>query len=99
MLLENLVTRRVSEENVSNSSLTRRVTKQGHLLLAARATTHRWTRSHALKKYQRSLGLMNRFSGSDFELLQPSRRPAQIMAIAVECLLRPSSCRYSTAVI
>ena len=35
MLLENLVTRRVSEENASNSSLTRRVTKQGHLLLAA----------------------------------------------------------------
>ena len=34
MLLENLVTRRVSEENTSNSSLTRRVTKQGHLLLA-----------------------------------------------------------------
>jgi len=34
MLLENLVTRRVSEENVSNTSLTRRVTKQGHLLLA-----------------------------------------------------------------
>ena len=37
MLLENLVTRRVSEENVSNSSLTRRVTKQGYLLLAALA--------------------------------------------------------------
>ena len=35
MLLENLVTRRVREENASNSSLTRRVTKQGHLLLAA----------------------------------------------------------------
>ena len=35
MLLENLVTRRVSEENVSKSSLTRRVTKQGYLLLAA----------------------------------------------------------------
>ena len=35
MLLENLVTRRVSEENASNSSLTRRVTKQGPLLLAA----------------------------------------------------------------
>jgi len=35
MLLENLVTRRVSEENASNSSLTCRVTKQGHLLLAA----------------------------------------------------------------
>jgi len=35
MLLENLVTRRVSEENASNSSLTRRVTKQGHLVLAA----------------------------------------------------------------
>ena len=35
MLLENLVTRRVSEENASNSSLTRRVTKRGHLLLAA----------------------------------------------------------------
>jgi len=35
MLLENLVTRRVSEENASKSSLTRRVTKQGHLLLAA----------------------------------------------------------------
>jgi len=35
MLLENLVTRRVSEENASNSSLTRRVTKQGYLLLAA----------------------------------------------------------------
>ena len=35
MLIENLVTRRVSEENASNSSLTRRVTKQGHLLLAA----------------------------------------------------------------
>ena len=29
MLLENLVTRRVSEENASKSSLTRRVTKQG----------------------------------------------------------------------
>ena len=28
MLIENLVTRRVSEENVSDSSLTRRVTKQ-----------------------------------------------------------------------
>ena len=37
MLLENLVTRRVSEENASDSSLTRRVTKQGHLLLAALA--------------------------------------------------------------
>ena len=37
MLLENLVTRRVSEENASKSSLTRRVTKQGHLLLAALA--------------------------------------------------------------
>ena len=35
MLLKNLVTRRVSEENASKSSLTRRVTKQGHLLLAA----------------------------------------------------------------
>jgi len=35
MLLENLVTRRVSEENASDSSLTRRVTKQGHLLLSA----------------------------------------------------------------
>jgi len=35
MLLENVVTRRVSEENASKSSLTRRVTKQGHLLLAA----------------------------------------------------------------
>ena len=35
MLLENLVTRRVSEENVSNSLLTRRVTKQGYLLLGA----------------------------------------------------------------
>jgi len=35
MLLENLVTRFVSEENVYNSSLTRRVTKQGRLLLAA----------------------------------------------------------------
>ena len=35
MLLENLVTRLVSEENVYNSSLTRRVTKQGRLLLAA----------------------------------------------------------------
>jgi len=35
MLLENLVTRRVSEENASNFSLTLRVTKQGHLLLAA----------------------------------------------------------------
>jgi len=35
MLLENLVTRRVSEENASKSSLTRRVTEQGHLLLAA----------------------------------------------------------------
>ena len=34
MLLENVVTRRVSEENVSKSSLTRRVTKQGYLLLA-----------------------------------------------------------------
>jgi len=38
MLLENLVTRRVSEENASKSSLTRRVTKQGHLLLAAVAS-------------------------------------------------------------
>jgi len=35
MLLEKLVTRRVSEENASKSSLTRRVTKQGYLLLAA----------------------------------------------------------------
>jgi len=35
MLLESLVTRRVSEENVSKSSLTRRVTKQAYLLLAA----------------------------------------------------------------
>ena len=35
MLLENLVTRRASEENASKSSLTRRVTKQGHSLLAA----------------------------------------------------------------
>jgi len=35
MLLENWVTRRVSEENASKYSLTRRVTKQGHLLLAA----------------------------------------------------------------
>ena len=35
MLLENLVTRRVSEENASKSSLTRRVTKPGYLLLAA----------------------------------------------------------------
>ena len=35
MLLENLVTRGVSEENTSKSSLTCRVTKQGHLLLAA----------------------------------------------------------------
>jgi len=35
ILLENLVTRRVSEEDVSKSSHTRRVTKQGHLLLAA----------------------------------------------------------------
>jgi len=34
MLLENLVTRRVSEENASEFSLTRRVTKQGHFLLA-----------------------------------------------------------------
>ena len=39
MLLENLVTRRVSEENASKSSLTRRVTKQGHLLLAALASS------------------------------------------------------------
>ena len=37
MLLENLVTRRVSEENASQSSLTRRVTKQGQLLLEALA--------------------------------------------------------------
>jgi len=37
MLLENLVTRRMSEENASDSSLTRRVTKQSHLLLAALA--------------------------------------------------------------
>jgi len=37
MLLENLSTRRVSEENASKSSLTRRVTKQGHLPLAALA--------------------------------------------------------------
>jgi len=36
-LLENLVTRRVSEEDVSTSSLTRRVTKQGYSLLAALA--------------------------------------------------------------
>ena len=35
MLLENLVTRRVSEETGSKSSLTRRVTKQRQLLLAA----------------------------------------------------------------
>ena len=35
MLLGNLVNRRVSEENASNSSPTRRVTKQGLLLLAA----------------------------------------------------------------
>jgi len=35
ILLENLVTRRVSEEDAAKSSLTRRVTKQGHLLLAA----------------------------------------------------------------
>jgi len=35
MLLGNLLTRRVSEENASDSSLTRRVTKHGHLLLAA----------------------------------------------------------------
>ena len=35
MLLEKVVTRRVSEENASKSSLTRRVTKQRHLLLAA----------------------------------------------------------------
>jgi len=35
MLLGNVVTRRVSEENASDSSLTRRVTKHGHLLLAA----------------------------------------------------------------
>jgi len=41
MLLENLVTRRVSEENASDSSLTRRVTKQGHHFLAALAT--RWS--------------------------------------------------------
>ena len=34
MLLENVVTRRVSEENASKSSLTRRVNKQGYLLLA-----------------------------------------------------------------
>jgi|GEM_PF-3240247 len=33
-----IMTRRVSEENASNSSLMRRVTKQGHLLLAALAT-------------------------------------------------------------
>ena len=39
MLLGNLVTRRVSEENASNSSLTRRVTKQGLLLLAALGLT------------------------------------------------------------
>jgi len=38
MLLENLVTRRVSEENASNTSLTRRATKQGYLLLAALAS-------------------------------------------------------------
>jgi len=37
MLLENLVTRRVSEEDASTSSLTRRVTKQGYSLLAALA--------------------------------------------------------------
>jgi len=35
MLLENLVARRVSEKNESKSLLTRRVTKQGHSLLAA----------------------------------------------------------------
>jgi len=39
MLLENLVTRRVSEENASKSSLTRRVTTQGHLLFAAQAAS------------------------------------------------------------
>jgi len=39
MLLEKLATRRVSEENASKSSLTRRVTKQGHLLLAALVTS------------------------------------------------------------
>jgi len=38
MLLENLVTRRVSEENTSNSSLKRRFTKQRHLFLAALVT-------------------------------------------------------------
>jgi len=37
MLLENLATRRVSEEDVSTSSLTRRVTKLGFSLLAALA--------------------------------------------------------------
>jgi len=43
IVLENLVTRRVSEENASKSSLTGRVTKQGHLLLAALAVlVTRW---------------------------------------------------------
>ena len=41
MLLENLVTRRVSEEIASKSSLMRRVTKQGHLLLAALADSRK----------------------------------------------------------
>jgi len=40
MLLENLVTRRVIEENASKSSLTRRVAKQGHLLLRDIRTSH-----------------------------------------------------------
>ena len=40
MLLENLVTRRLSEENGSQCSPTRRVTKQGHLRLEVLAARH-----------------------------------------------------------
>jgi len=65
MLLENLVTRRVSEENASDSSLTRRVTKQGHLLLAALAVpvaetdTTPYTANKISIEIQQSWGKMN----------------------------------------
>jgi len=51
MLLDNLVTRRVSEENASKSSLTRRVTKQGHLLLAALSRARRLRRILTIKTW------------------------------------------------
>jgi len=50
MLLENLVTRRVSEEITSKSSLTRRVTTQGHLLFAAQAASRFAPSPFAFKK-------------------------------------------------